>query len=76
MSMTEREKQNVSSSLTGRGPKGPPEISQTTGPISKFQRPFDSSVRELPVQGKKLDPEVTDDVTGQVKTEFSIFRAW
>ena len=47
--------------------KGPPEISQTTGPISKFQTPFDSPVRELPVQGQKLDLEVTDDVTGQVK---------
>ena len=52
----------------GGGPKGPPpEISQTTGPISKFQTPFDSPVRELPVQGQKFDPEVTDDVTGQVK---------
>ena len=53
----------------GGGPKGPPppEISQTTGPISKFQTPFDSPVRELPVQGKQFDPEVTDDVTGQVK---------
>ena len=51
----------------GGGPKGPPEISQTTGPISKFQTPFDSPVRELPVQSQKFDPEVTDDVTGQVK---------
>ena len=52
----------------GGGPKGPPpEISQTTGPISKFQTPFDSRVRELPVQGQKFDPEITDDVTGQVK---------
>ena len=51
----------------GGGAKGPPEISQTTVPISKFQTPFDSPVRELPVQGKKFDPEVTDDVTGQVK---------
>ena len=34
----------------------PPEISQTTGPISKFQTPFDSPVRELPVQGKKIWP--------------------
>ena len=53
----------------GGGPKAPPpEISQTTGPISKFQTPFDSPVRELPVQGQKFDPEVTDDVTGQVKS--------
>ena len=56
------------------GPKGPPpEISQTTGPISKFQAPFDSPVRELPVQGKKFDLEVTDDVTGQVKVRIFDF---
>ena len=55
----------------GKGP--PPEISQTTGPISKFQTPFDSPVRELPVQGKKFDPEVTDDVTGQVKVRIFDF---
>ena len=53
----------------GKGP--PPEISQTTGPISKFQTPFDSPVCELPVQGEKVDLEVTDDVTGQVKVDFS-----
>ena len=40
----------------GGGAKGPPEISQTTGPIYKFQTPFDSPVRELPVQGQKFDP--------------------
>ena len=51
----------------GGGQRAPPEISQTTGPISKFQTPFDSPVRELPVQGQTFDPEVTDDVTGQVK---------
>ena len=56
----------------GGGPKGPPEIFQTTGPISKFQTPFDSPVRELPVQGQTFDPEVTDDVTGRVK--FRIFE--
>ena len=56
------------------GPKGPPpEISQTTGPISKFQTPFDSPVRELPVQGQIFDPEVTDDVTGQVKVRIFDF---
>ena len=57
----------------GGGGKGPPEISQTTGPISKFQAPFDSPVRELPVQGQKFDPEVTDDVTGQVKVRILDF---
>ena len=58
----------------GGGPKGPPpEISQTTGPISKFQTPFDSPVRELPVQRQIFDPEVTDDVTGQVKVRIFDF---
>ena len=57
----------------GGGPKGPPEIFQTTGPISKFQTPFDSPVHELPVQGKKFDPEVTDDVTGQDKVRIFDF---
>ena len=57
----------------GGGAKGPPEISQTTGPIFKFQTPFDSPVRELPVQGQKLDLEVTDDVTGQVKVRIFDF---
>ena len=58
----------------GGGPKGPPpEISQTTGPISKFQTPFDSPVRELPVQCQIFDPEVTDDVTGQVKVRIFDF---
>ena len=58
----------------GGGPKAPPpEISQTTGPISKFQTPFDSPVRELPVQGQTFDPRVTDDVTGQVSQNFRLF---
>ena len=59
----------------GGGAKGPPppEISQTTGPISKFQTPFDSPVRELPVKGQKFDLEVTDDVTGQVKVRIFDF---
>ena len=57
----------------GGGAKGPPEFSQTTGPISKFQTPFDSPVRELPVQGQTFDPEVTDDVTGQVKVRIFHF---
>ena len=51
----------------------PPEISRTTGPISKFQTPFDSPVRELPVQGQTFHPEVTDDVTGQVKVRIFDF---
>ena len=42
-------------------------------PISKFQTPFDSPVRELPVQGQKFDPEVTDDVTGRVKVRIFDF---
>ena len=61
----------------GWGPKGPPpEISQTTGPISKFQTPFDSPARELPVKGQKFDPEVTDDVTGQVKVRIFDFSGF
>ena len=57
----------------GGGERPPPEISQTTGPISKFQTPFDSPVRELPVQSQKFDTEVTDDVTGQVKVRIFDF---
>ena len=57
----------------GGAQRAPPEISQTTGPISKFQTPFDSPVRELPVQGQIFDPEVTDDVTGQVKVRIFDF---
>ena len=57
----------------GGGQRAPPEISQTTGLISKFQTPFDSPVRELPVQGKKFDPQVADDVTGQVKVRIFDF---
>ena len=57
----------------GGDQRAPPEISQTTGPISKFQTPFDSPVRELPVQGQKFDPKVTDDVTGQVKVRIFDF---
>ena len=52
----------------------PPEISKSTGLISKFQTPFDSPVRELPVQGQKFGMEVTDNVTGQVKVR--IFDFW
>ena len=57
----------------GGGQRSPPEISQTTGPISKFQTPFDSPVRQLQVQGQKFEPEVTDDVTGQVKVNIFDF---
>ena len=57
----------------GGGQRAPSEISQTTGAISKFQTPFDSPVRELPLQGKKIDPEVNDDVTGQVKVRIFDF---
>ena len=42
-------------------------ISQTTGPISKTQTPFDSPLRELSKHGVEYDLEVTDDVTGRVK---------
>ena len=47
--------------------------SENENTISKFQTPFDSPVRELPVQGQKFDPEVTDDVTGQVKVRIFDF---
>ena len=57
----------------GGGGKGPPEISKTSGPISKFQTPFDSPVRELTEQCQKFDLEVTDDVTGQVKVRIFDF---
>ena len=48
-------------------------ISQTTGPISKIQQTFDSSVRELSKHGVKFYLEVTDDVTGQVKVRMFQF---
>ena len=57
----------------GGGDKGPPDFSQTTGPISKVQTPFESPVCELPVQGQKFELEVTDDVTGQVKVRIFDF---
>ena len=63
-----------SHSLLGRGGGAyPPVISQTTGPISKIQTPFDSTVRELSKHGVKFDLEVTDDVTGQVKVRMFDF---
>ena len=57
----------------GGGIAPPPEISQTTGTISKFQTPFDSPERELSEQRKTFDFEVTDDVTGQVKVNIFVF---
>ena len=51
------------------GQRPPYEISQTTGPIFKFQTPLDSLVRELPDHGKKFALEITDDVTGHVKVK-------
>ena len=55
------------------GRVGPFVISQTTGPISKIQAPFDSPVRELSKHGVKFDLHVTDDVTGQVKVKMFTF---
>ena len=51
----------------GRGAYRPPVISQTTGPISKIQLPFDIPVRELSEDGVKYDPDVTDDVTDRIR---------
>ena len=48
-------------------------ISQTTGPISKIQTPFNSPERELSKHGLKFDLDVTDDVTGQVKVRMFDF---
>ena len=54
-------------------PPPPPVISQTTGPISKIQTPFDSPVSELSKHGVKFHLDVTDDVTGQVKVRMFDF---
>ena len=43
-------------------------------PISKFQTPFDSPVRELSKHGEKFDLEATDEVTGQIKVR--MFDFW
>ena len=40
----------------GGGGAKPPKISQITGPISKFQTPLDSLVRELPDQDQNTWP--------------------
>ena len=48
-------------------------ISQSTGPISKIQTPFDSPQNELSKHGVKFDLEFTDDVTGQVKVRIFDF---
>ena len=61
----------VTSPAGGGGKEPPTEISQTTGPISKLQTPFDSPVCELTVQGQKFDLEVTDDVIGHTGVEMS-----
>ena len=63
----------VTRPVGGGGAKASLEISQTTGPISKFQTRFDCPVRELPVQGQTFDLGVTDDVTGQVKVRIFYF---
>ena len=52
--------------LLGGGAYRPPIISQTTRPISKMQKLFDSPVRELSKHGANFNLEVTDDVTGRV----------
>ena len=41
----------------------PSVVSNTTGPISKIQTPFDSSERELSEQDMKFDLDVIADVT-------------
>ena len=51
----------------GGGKAPPPEISQTTGPISNFKRHSIALYVNYPYKVKKFDPEVTSDVTGQVK---------
>ena len=62
--------------IGGGGYSPPPEISQTTGTISKFPTPFDSPGRELSEQRKTFDFEVTDDVTGQVKVNIFVFSGF
>ena len=52
----------------GGGGKGPPEISQTTGPISKFQSHSIALYVNYPSKVKQFEMEVTDDFTGQVKS--------
>ena len=44
----------------------PSEISETTGPTSKIQTLYDSPAHEFSEQGRKFDPKVIEDVTGQV----------
>ena len=59
-------------------PPPPLVISQTTGPISKIKMPFDSPVREISKHGVKVNLNVTDDVTGQVKVrllDFSLVKS-
>ena len=48
-------------------------VTRPAGGGGECQTTFDSPVRELAVQGQKFDPEVTDDVTGQVKVRIIDF---
>ena len=57
----------------GAAYRHPPVISQTAGPISKIQTPFDSPEREISKHDVKFDLEVTGDVTGQVKVRMFDF---
>ena len=57
----------------GGGAKPPPRDLPNYWTDFQIQMPFDSPVRELPVQGQKFDLEVTDDVTGQFKVEIFDF---
>ena len=60
-------------SLLGESIAPPPVISQTTGPISKTNTPFDSSAREYSKHGEKFDLDVTVDVAAQVKVRMFYF---
>ena len=59
----------------GGGPKGPPLRSpKLLDRFPNFKRhSIALYIRELPVQGQKFHPEVTDDVTGQVKVRIFDF---
>ena len=58
----------------GGGQRAPPLRSpKLLDRFPNFKTPFDSPVRELPVQGQKFDLEVTDDITGQVKVRIFDF---
>ena len=57
------------------GGKGPPRISETTGPISQTQTLCDVPGHNKSDKLKKIDLKVTDDVTGRVTRKFSTFWA-